>query len=237
MGTPSPDTLRTGKWDDSYRQGDNIVFAPHEEVVRFVSKYIRKRIGLDQMTDVIAPTANQRLLDLGCGIGRHVIFGHQMGLEAYGIDLSAVAVDIARTWAARERIPDPAQRVQQGDVRALPWPDGFFGLVISHGVLDSMPYDVARAACVDLARVMAPGALFYCDLVSGDDSAHAPGFAGEETVETAHEHGTVQLYFNAPLIDRLREGLFELVECVLITRADTLRGGRTSRYHLVLRKP
>lgn len=237
MAPPTPDTLRTAEWDDSYRQGGNILFAPHEEVVRFVSKYIRKRTGLDQMRDVVAPTANQRLLDLGCGIGRHVIFGHHMGLEAYGIDLSAVAVDVARQWAERERMPDPSSRVRQGDVRALPWPDGFFGFAISHGVLDSMPYDVARAACVDLARALAPGALFYCDLVSGDDSSHARSFSGEETVETPHEHGTIQLYFNAPLIDRLREGLFDLVECVLIKRGDVLRGGYTSRYHLVLRKP
>jgi len=34
------------KWEESYLNRDNFVFYPHEEVIRFVSKSIRKRIGL-----------------------------------------------------------------------------------------------------------------------------------------------------------------------------------------------
>jgi len=38
-------------WEESYRRGDNFVFYPHEEVIRFVSKYIRKRVGLNEFVD------------------------------------------------------------------------------------------------------------------------------------------------------------------------------------------
>jgi SAM-dependent methyltransferase len=224
-------------WEDSYSRRDNFLFHPHEEVIRFVSKYIRKRVGLDEFVDVRTGSGPRRILDLGCGIGRHVLYCQEMGLDPYGVDLSELAVTAARGWAASRNAGDLSKAIVQGDVRQLPWADGFFHYALSHGVLDSMPYEIARAACVELARAMAPQGLFYCDLVSGDDSKHSREFSGAERVTTAHEQGTMQLYFNFSMIETLFQGIFELVECNLIRREEVLKGGHISRYHLVLRKP
>jgi hypothetical protein len=99
-----------------------------------------------------------------------------------------------------------------------------------------MPFEIARAACVELARVIPSGGLFYCDLISGDDSQHASEFSGEEIVSTAHEQGTVQLYFNLAKIQSMIQGVFEIYECNLVRRENILRGGYTSRYHLDLKR-
>lgn len=221
-------------WEKSYENHDNFVFYPHEEVIRFVSRHIRKRVSLDGFAESVAKERQGRILDLGCGIGRHVIYCHEMGLEAYGIDLSEVAVGVAREWAARKGVAMPQARIVQGDVRKLPWPDAFFTHAVSHGVLDSMPFEIARAACAELARAMVPGGLFYCDLISGDDSAHAREYAGEQLVSTAHERDTIQSYFNLAKIQAMIEGSFEITECNLIRRENVLAGGFISRYHLVL---
>lgn len=37
--------VKKDKWDAIYKNKDNFVFYLHEEVIRFVSKYIRKRVG------------------------------------------------------------------------------------------------------------------------------------------------------------------------------------------------
>ena len=224
------------EWDRSYLNRDNFVFYPHEEVIRFVSRHIRKRTGLNEFNDVAADPEKLNILDLGCGIGRHVIYCHDMGLQAYGVDLSDEAVKVAVGWAGSKGLADAEQRILQSDIRTLPWQDGFFNFVVSHGVLDSMAFEIARAACVELARVMADGGLFYCDLVSGDDSKHAREYSGEEVVDTRHEQGTIQSYFNLAKIERLIDGLFEIVECVLIRREEVVTGGYISRYHLVLRR-
>ena len=42
-------------WEKSYLRGDNHVFYPHEEVIRFVSKYIRKRVGFNEFLDMASP--------------------------------------------------------------------------------------------------------------------------------------------------------------------------------------
>jgi SAM-dependent methyltransferase len=224
------------EWENSYANRDNYLFHPHEEVIRFVSKYIRKRIGLDQFSDVASSAGPRRVLDLGCGIGRHVMYCHDMGLEAYGVDLSESAIGAAVEWAASRGTKEVIPRVVAADARHLPWVDGFFQYAVSHGVLDSMPFALARTISADLARSMAPQGLFYCDLISGDDSRHAREFSGEEIVQGAHETGTVQLYFNLALIRTLFDGLFEIVECNLIRREEVLLGGHIARYHLVLRK-
>jgi SAM-dependent methyltransferase len=223
-------------WEASYANRDNFLFHPHEEVIRFVARFVRKRVGLDAFVDVASDPGARRVLDLGCGIGRHVIYCAQMGLQAYGVDLSESAVQTAREWAKDVLGSEAGGRIVQGDVRQLPWASEYFDFGVSHGVLDSMPFALARAACGELARVMKAGGLFYCDLVSGDDSRHAREFTGEERVTTAHERGTIQLYFNYVRVCELFAGLFEIVECVLIRREDVLKGSRTARYHLVLRR-
>lgn len=227
---------RKQQWDESYNHRDNFLFHPHDEVIRFVSRFIRKRVGLDEFQDVSAELAGGRILDLGCGIGRHVIYCHEMGLDAWGIDLSDSAVRVARQWAERRGVPELDQRIRQGDITSLPYEDGFFTCAVSHGVLDSMPFGTARAGCCELARVIQPGGLFYCDLASGDDSRHAREFSGEEVVSTAHEFGTVQLYYNMRLILALVEDLFVIEGCQLVRHENVFKGGHHSRYHVVFRK-
>jgi 2-polyprenyl-3-methyl-5-hydroxy-6-metoxy-1,4-benzoquinol methylase len=94
-------TIKKTEWDKSYENRDNFVFYPHEEVIRFVSKFIRKKVGLAEFRDVASDISKACVLNLGCGIGRHVIYCHDMGLEAYGVDLSDVAVEMAREWGKK----------------------------------------------------------------------------------------------------------------------------------------
>lgn len=223
-------------WENSYRNKDNFVFYPHEEVIRFVSRYIRRKIGFHEFQDVNSNANQAKILDLGCGIGRHVIYSHQMNLDAYGVDLSDVAIQYARDWAAREGIIDYERKIIQSDIRQLPWQDQYFSYVVSHGVLDSMSFSIASDAVREVARVLQPGGLFYCDLVSGDCSSYGREYAGEEIVSSMHEQGTIQSYFNYSKIELLFGELFEIAESILIRRENVISGGYISRYHLVLKK-
>ena len=231
----SPPDNQQAEWEQSYQRRENYLFWPHEEVIRFFSRYVRKRIGLHEFRDV-SPSGRHRILDQGCGIGRHVIFAFHMGCDPYGVDLSASAVAEAIRWAGEEGLPDPSSRIIQSDLRRLPWQDAHFDFAVSHGVLDSMRFDVALAAVAELARVTAPGGLFYCDLISGDSSEHQSGFSGETVVKTTHELGTTQSYFDLAKIDRLMAGHFRLVDGSLIRRTHVQTGEYKSRYHVVLQR-
>ena len=57
------------KWEQSFINKDNYIFYPDEDVIRFVSKYIRKRVGLNDYDNKLHNIDEIKLLDLGCGIG------------------------------------------------------------------------------------------------------------------------------------------------------------------------
>ncbi len=225
---------RKKEWEKSYNNKDNHLFSPNEEYIRFISKFIRKRVGLNTFFDIDLSGESSKILDLGCGIGRHVVYCHELGLEVYGIDLSETAISLGRNWGSKLSNPLGEKALVQGDICSLPWKNQYFRYATSHAVLDSMPFDMARAAVVELARVMQPGGLFYCDLISGDNSKHGGEFTGEEIVETDHENSTVQLYFNRHKINCLFEDLFEIRELYIVRRENILTSDYTSRYHIVL---
>ena len=47
------ETLRQDKWNEAYERRGNILFYPHEEIVRFINKYVRKRTGISDFSDVL----------------------------------------------------------------------------------------------------------------------------------------------------------------------------------------
>ena len=70
-----------------------------------------------------------RVLDSGCGNGISVDLLSAAGVEAWGHDLSSL-----RKWQWRER--RTRERLVVADASTLPFPDGFFDLVISSGVIE-----------------------------------------------------------------------------------------------------
>jgi SAM-dependent methyltransferase len=230
------DTGEQRAWEASYGRLENHLFWPHEEVVRFMSRHVRRRIGPSEYVDVLADMGPApRLLDLGCGIARHVVFAEQMGFEGYGLDHSTTAIAKAREWLAHEH-PSAVERVVVGDVRRLPWPSGYFAAAVSHGVLDSMAFDLALRAVDEVRRVLMPSGLFYCDLVHADGHSKSLGEAEETLVEDDFERGTVQSYFDEQRLKKLFAGRLEVVEQTLVTHRSALDGQGSSRWHLVLRR-
>lgn len=229
---------RKEEWDSSYKRGDNFLYWPNEEVVRFVSKNVRKRTGVDSFFDLHNFGRNPRALDLGCGIGRHVRYLDDMRLEAYGIDFSATAVQSATEIFEAEGRHHLVERLKIGSSTNLEYSDESFDVIVSHGVLDSMRFEEARQSIKECRRVVSPDGLFYLDLISGDDSGHDADFCGEELVTGAHETGTIQSYFNFHKVLELLGEDFAPIKCELIRKENFIEaegGGWSSRFHLVVR--
>lgn len=220
-------------WDQSYLRAENLVFYPHEGLVKFVNRYIRKRLGVNQFQDRLQAAGPPfRALDFGCGIGAGVLLLHEFGIEAHGVDISQVPIAIARQFAAARglNIPDRFRVIQPN--QHLPFPDGRFDLFVSCGALDSMPFAAARRNVLELARVTTRYG--YFSVIAGDYR----GFFGEEQVATAHEQNTIQSYFNPDKIqDLIADTGFAVVSCELVSSEicgqDDSRAGR---YHVTLKK-
>jgi SAM-dependent methyltransferase/uncharacterized protein YbaR (Trm112 family) len=94
----------------------------------------------------------KRVLDAGCGIGRHAYYAAYYGAEVWAVDISD-AVEVA----ARNTRGTGA-RVIQADLNHLPFQEESFDLVYSMGVLHHLP-DPERAFRY-LLRFVKPGGEF-----------------------------------------------------------------------------
>ena len=102
-----------------------------------------------------------RVLDLGCGFGRHAYQAARLGAQVVAFDFGADEVRSVRdTFGAMadagELDPDEARvGAVQGDALALPFADGAFDRVIASEILEHIPDD--EQAMAELARVLRPG--------------------------------------------------------------------------------
>jgi SAM-dependent methyltransferase len=102
-----------------------------------------------------------RLLDLGCGGGRHAFEAMRRGATVTALDADAGELATAAAWMAAMAAEDPATQRQGGaghvaraDARCLPFADATFDRIIAAEVLEHIPDDVAAMA--ELARVLRP---------------------------------------------------------------------------------
>ena len=101
-----------------------------------------------------------RLLDMGCGGGRHVFAGLRRGarvvaLVADAAELKGVQGMVEAMVQAGEVPSRGAGSPVQGDALALPFADGAFDRIIAAEVLEHIPDDAGAIA--ELARVLRPG--------------------------------------------------------------------------------
>jgi SAM-dependent methyltransferase len=103
-----------------------------------------------------------RLLDLGCGAGRHAFEAARRGARVVALDtdraeLAKVAAVGAAMAEAGELSSAASITTVDGDATAMPFPDGAFDVVIAAEVLEHIPPD--QEAINEVSRVLRPGGL------------------------------------------------------------------------------
>jgi len=101
-----------------------------------------------------------RLLDLGCGAGRHAFEALRRGARVVAFDydeaeLKDVAAVTAAIVDAGEVPATGGGTVTRGDATRLPFPDASFDRIVAAEVLEHIVED--DAAIAELARVLRPG--------------------------------------------------------------------------------
>lgn len=111
----------------------------------------------------------QRVLDLGCGRGRHMhaLYWHETPLNVVGLDLSHGEVKAALDGFFDLPPPEPASDrrsavVLAGDAARLPFPDNSFDRIICSEVLEHVPDP--DAVLEEISRILKPGGLFIASV-------------------------------------------------------------------------
>jgi ubiquinone/menaquinone biosynthesis C-methylase UbiE len=102
----------------------------------------------------------ERVLDMGCGAGRHAFEMYRRGADVVAFDQDAEELATVSDMFAEMRrageVPDGAEAdVKEGDALALPFGDGEFDRVVAAEILEHVPADIQ--AIQELVRVTRPG--------------------------------------------------------------------------------
>lgn len=101
-----------------------------------------------------------RVIDVGCGLGRHSFEAYRRGADVVAFDqnsddLAQVKIMFGAMAEAGEAPEHARAEAVQGDALALPYQDGEFDVVVASEILEHIPSD--ESAIAELVRVTAPG--------------------------------------------------------------------------------
>nr|WP_275585467.1 class I SAM-dependent methyltransferase [Blastococcus saxobsidens] len=110
--------------------------------------------------DLLDLRPGMRVLDLGCGEGRHAFEAYRRGAEVVAVDWGQQEVETTKRWlgAIAEAGEAPAMarfEVVRGDLLHLPFPDASVDRVMASEVLEHIPDDAT--AMREIFRVLKPG--------------------------------------------------------------------------------
>ena len=110
--------------------------------------------------DRLGVRSGSRLLDIGCGQGRHTFEALKRGADVVSADLSRELLPTVGAMAAAmaeggETGPDALAGGVQGDVLRLPFADDTFDHVIASEIFEHVPADETGMA--EVVRVLKPG--------------------------------------------------------------------------------
>ncbi len=144
-------------WYKHWFGEDYLKVYPHrnEEEARLHVEFLLRNVAL---------RPGQRILDLGCGNGRHAIELARRGMRVVCLDLSAALLQHARDRAAAAGLSFPMVR---SDMRHLPFRrvfDAVLSFFTSFGYFESDEENFAVIQSV--AAVLKPGGLFVLDYLN-----------------------------------------------------------------------
>jgi SAM-dependent methyltransferase len=106
-------------WDDIFAKEGKFFTNPHPDMERLSELFLKEGV--------------KRILDLGCGTGRHLLFLSKKGFEVYGLDGSPNGLEIANNWLNEENLLSEltCQKIEE----KFPYKDSYFDAVISIQVI------------------------------------------------------------------------------------------------------
>ncbi|MEU6075883.1 class I SAM-dependent methyltransferase [Micromonospora sp. NPDC047074] len=184
----------------------------------------------DQLRDLLAETPYERaaltlfaefvqaagggpVADVGCGPGRITAYLHELGVDAFGIDLSPGMVEVARR-------DHPGLRFEVGSMTDLDLAEGSVAGLVAWYSLIHVPDAQIGAVLAHFRRVLRPGGPLMLSFHVGDEATlKTQGYGGHPMKVHVHRRQPDRV------AARLHESGFTVEAQMTLTSAESRLGG------------
>ena len=132
------------QWISLHKNGRYRPKYPAEIVVQFVFRNFPR-------------DGKTKILDLGCGAGRHIFFMGNENIIPYGIDFSGEGIAYIQKMLMKYGMDKYVVNMQVGNLTDLPYTENFFDGIICYGTLYYLRTSEIEKAINEIWRVLKPG--------------------------------------------------------------------------------
>lgn len=133
------------QWNKIFKQYGKVFTKTQEDLPEIVKIFKKHNI--------------KKVLDLGCGSGRHTVYLARKNFRVYGIDIAEEGIKIAKEWLKREKLQ---ANLKVGSIyKKLPYKDNFFDAIISSNTIHHAKIKDIRKAVKEIERVLRPNGLIF----------------------------------------------------------------------------
>jgi SAM-dependent methyltransferase len=140
--------------------------------------YLRAALAL--LADMVRDAGGGPVADVGCGPGHVTALLHELGVDAFGIDLSPAMIDVARQ-------DHPGLRFEVGSMTDLRLADASVAALLAFWSLIHVPDNEIPAVFGHFRRVLRPGGPLLLGFHAGDGSRlKTEGYGGHPMKVSVH---------------------------------------------------
>ena len=134
-----------GDWESIFRKEGRHFLEPHEDMANIIRLFRKERV--------------RRVLDIGCGSGRHTVMLAHRGFRVTGMDVSPEGLRLTREWLRGKKA---SARLIKGDFfEPFPFGDAAFDAAIAVQTIHHGLHDQIRGCIGEIARVLKPGGIVF----------------------------------------------------------------------------
>ncbi|GAA3931336.1 class I SAM-dependent methyltransferase [Actinomadura viridis] len=169
-------------WLTDTRDSYDAMAADYAEETRdLLDRRLHVRAGVVLFADLVRAIDGGPVADVGCGPGHTSALLRELGVDAFGIDLSPAMIEIAR----REH---PGVRFEVGSMTELELADDSLAGVLAWWSLIYIPDEAVPEVLGQFHRVLRPGGVLAVGFHVGDESKIETTGDGNQRVQTYVHH-------------------------------------------------
>ncbi|EGE39526.1 methyltransferase domain-containing protein [Streptomyces sp. SID4928] len=185
--------MNTDGWLEDTRTSYNTVAASYADLTRhLLDETPEERAALALFANLVRDQGGGPVADVGCGTGRITAHLCQLGLDAFGIDLSPGMIEVARR-------DHPGLRFDLGSMTDLAFADASMTGLVAWYSLIHVPDDEISSVFAHFQRVLRPGGPLLLGFHVGDEpQLKTQGYGGHPMNVYVHrrQHGQLFAWLN-----------------------------------------